>query len=244
MNRHAFSTVIMATIVAGSLLLAPQITFAANIRLDRSIAGNTAANIRRAHPAPVNIDLSNYIDTENSKLHYEDESLSLDVIPVFDYISLVQPNGRSAHVSDYDNALYMYGQNHNILSIGGAAAKFQNKTNETMVIDINSSSISVGSFKGKIMLPGTQFVAEQTSNYAPLVIPPNGSAQAIFFRSDYFLAQPGMLASWTHPVDTIFFGENVMGNGEWALNVNGRYIMPTFDARLSKDKMSSFIKTK
>ena len=45
-------------------------------------------------------------------------------------------------------------------------------------------------------------------------------------------------------VTVAVISSNVMGNGEWALNVNGKYIMPTFDARLSKDKMSSFIKTK
>lgn len=233
-----------AIFVLGSLLSVPQISLAANTGLDRSIAGKTASNIRRVHPAPVQLDFSQYIDKENSNLHYEDESIAIDVMPIFDYVTLVQPNGRSAHVSDYDNVLYMYGQNHNIISILGVGIKMENKTDQPLVVDINKSSISIGSYQGKILLPGTRFVDESSSVYAPIVIAPSGSAVNEFFRADLYLGQPGALGSWTHPIDIVSFDTNVLGDGSWALSVNDKYIMPKFSARLSKDKMASFIKTK
>ncbi len=121
-----------AIFVLGSLLSIPQISLAANIGLDRSIAGKTAANIKRFHPTPVPLDFSQYVDKENSNLHYEDESISIDIMPMFDYVTLVQPNGHSAHVSDYDNALYMYGQNHNIISISGVDILMKNKTDKAL----------------------------------------------------------------------------------------------------------------
>ena len=65
-----------------------------------------------------------------------------------------------------------------------------------------------------------------------------------FFRADLYLGQPGALGSWTHPIDIVSFDTNVLGDGSWALSVNDKYIMPKFSARLSKDKMASFIKTK
>lgn len=232
-----------AIFVLGSLLSIPQISLAANIGLDRSIAGKTAANIKRVHPTPVPLDFSQYVDKENSNLHYEDESISIDIMPIFDYVTLVQPNGHSAHVSDYDNALYMYGQNHNIISISGVDILMKNKTDKPMLIDINKSSISIGSYHGKIFLPSTLFVNEHSAVYAPVVIPAGETTKNQFYRADYFLGQPGALASWTHPIDIISFDTNVLGDGSWALNVNDKYIMPKFSAKLSKDKMASFIKT-
>ena len=244
MKRSTVIKSIIATFFFGSLLSIPQVSLAANIGLDRSIAGKTASNIRRVHSGPVQLDFSQYIDKENSNLHYEDESISIDVMPVFDYITLVQPNGRSAHVSDYDNALYMYGQNHNIISVLGVEISMKNKTDKPMVVDLNKSSISIGSYQGKIILPGTLFANESSAVYAPVVISPNETVTNKFARADFYLGQPGALASWTHPLDIVSFDTNVLGDGSWALNVNDKYIMPKFTARLSKDKMAIFIKTK
>lgn len=227
-----------AIFVLGSLLSIPQISLAANIGLDRSIAGKTAANIKRVHPTPVPLDFSQYVDKENSNLHYEDESISIDIMPMFDYVTLVQPNGHSAHVSDYDNALYMYGQNHNIISISGVDILMKNKTDKPgESIKNEVLEISVGSAKALGMVTPEGFVVMHGATLNEKISEKSLTAGIVKLRKNY--AEDGRVKDLKTTEDLLFSSSSAAADFILGYSVSGPKTWKTKDGHTLKEIESS-----
>ncbi len=112
----------------------------------------------------------------------------------------------------------MLGFNTYILVATAVIFKITNKTDEPIEFDINHSQISVGTYQGRGVQPGTPFNGAATSVQAPVMIFPKATKEVNLWRTDlkffngsYYQGQELIPPKWL-PLFDVVADKNLLGD--------------------------------
>lgn len=121
------------------------------------------------------------------------------------------------------------------LTLAGVELTAENKKDEPLVIDINSSALQIGSFYGQPFYTG-QFAEQGKFNQPNLLIPPKQSKIVKLYRSDAKFSSTtvmrGVWAGWTLPVFSVDFN-NI--HVEATLKVDDKYLSVIAEGAIPED---------
>lgn len=120
-------------------------------------------------------------------------------------------------------------------TLAGVTLFVENKKDEPLVIDVNSSALQIADFYGQPFYTG-QFAQQGNFTQPNLLIPPKQSKTVNFFRSDATFSSTrvmrGVWASWQLPVKPVDFN-NI--HAELTLKVDDKYVSVAADGAIPEE---------
>ncbi|SDZ77078.1 hypothetical protein [Selenomonas ruminantium] len=218
MNKLKHIVLVLVAVISVSLSLMVNSADAANVELTKKF-------LKDWHNGKQTFgDMS---EVETRQQTYEDDSMSILIQPLFDTQAITGVGRiRNTVNSKYDNVIFTVDQapfsgTAGIFSVYGISITVQNKTNQVMVVDLNESAVSLGSYYGRPITMGVRYVEMQSAKLSPMLIPPKGKASQQWMRGDYTFVSKGVKSGWVHPLD-MKLGENIFGTGQFILSVGNK----------------------
>lgn len=190
------------------------------------------------------------ISDDNKKTHYEDDTVSIDVLGYYGYSHYWDIGGVRTYIDrKIDNQIYvidqgMLGGNAYVLAIKGVILSVTNKTDEVMIIDLNKTLISVGEYSGRPVATGVKYIESQTAMLPPIIIPPSANKETILHRGDYIFDDRDKI--WQAPMD-LHLDTNVFGCGDFVIAIGDKdtkYIAFKCESVLTRDIFKDYIRKK
>ena len=120
-------------------------------------------------------------------------------------------------------------------TLAGVTLSVENKKDEPLVIDVNSSALQIADFYGQPFYTG-QFVQQGNFTQPNLLIPPKQSKTVNFFRSDASFSSTrvmrGVWAGWLLPVRPVDFNKI---HAELTLKVDDKYVSVSADGAIPEE---------
>lgn len=125
-------------------------------------------------------------------------------------------------------------------TLAGVILSVENKKDDPLVIDVNSSALQIGEFYGQPFYTG-QFVQQGNFTQPNLLIPPKQSKTVNFFRSDASFSSTtvmrGVWAGWTLPVKPVDFNKI---HAELTLKVDDKYVSVIADGIIPEEVQKKY----
>ena len=120
-------------------------------------------------------------------------------------------------------------------TLAGVTLSVENKKDEPLVIDVNSSALQIADFYGQPFYTG-QFAQQGNFTQPNLLIPPKQSKTVNFFRSDASFSSTrimrGVWAAWQLPVRPVDFNKI---HAELTLKVDDKYVSVAADGAIPEE---------
>ena len=145
------------------------------------------------------------------------------------------------------DSLATTGTGYRIAECVGTNLSIENKTNEPLYIDLNSSVITICGYYGKPLIEGIKFSESSTANMPPLIVMPKQKIEKILYRNDFEFMKPSILyeGGWQVRKQDFYLDKNILGNFLFVVGLNEKKMIPmNFNIEVDSNSVKPYIDIK